>query len=141
LANRRKKREEKERCNEGQGPSPDEVKALNEKDVAYEALLAEAREFHRELFPEEYDFMLDSIADARKRARGVNPMTSEYQNKINHRRARMGFDPLGKDGMPTSIATLKFVGLAVYDGDQTPLANLITSLGLGKAATQENPND
>jgi hypothetical protein len=141
LANRWKKEEARKRREARRGLSTDEVKALDEKEDALEELWAETQNFHGELFPEEYDFMLDSIADARIRARGDNPMSSEYQDKVNQRRERLGFGPLGKDGMPTSNATIKFVGLFLYDGNQIPLANLIRSLGLGNTTAQENPND
>lgn len=50
-------------------------------------------ELHLELFPEEYDFMYDSIADARDRARGKNPMSQSYIDEVNERRINMGVKP------------------------------------------------
>ncbi|MDW3116924.1 MAG: hypothetical protein R8G60_03420 [Roseovarius pacificus] len=54
---------------------------------------AEARTWHAKLFPEEYDFVYDSSADAQDRRRGVNPMSAEYIEKANARRAELGFGP------------------------------------------------
>ncbi len=53
---------------------------------------------HGWLFPEEYDFMGDSISDAKDRRRGINPMSEEYTNKVNERRRQLGVSPLGGDG-------------------------------------------
>lgn len=62
---------------------------------------------HAKLFSEEYDFMGDSIADSRDRARGTNPMSDEYENKVNQKRISMGFLPLKKDGMPSDANKTK----------------------------------
>ena len=43
-----------------------------------------------ERFPEEYDFMYDSISDANEREMGRNPMSKEYIEKINQKRAVLG---------------------------------------------------
>ena len=48
---------------------------------------------HLELFPEEYDYIYDSIADARDRARGLNPMSQSYIDKVNERRIKLGVKP------------------------------------------------
>lgn len=50
-------------------------------------------ELHIKLFPEEYDFTQDSISDAKDRRRGINPMSVEYQDKVNKRRLAMGVEP------------------------------------------------
>ena len=36
-----------------------------------------AEQIHCEFFPEEYDFMMDSISDAKDRRRGINPMSDD----------------------------------------------------------------
>ena len=59
-----------------------------------------AKELHQEMFPEEYDYMMDSISDANDRRRGINPMSAEYTAKVNARRSELGVSPLGQDGMP-----------------------------------------
>lgn len=56
------------------------------------------RLIHGSIFPEEYDFMGDSISEAKDRRRGINPMSEEYTNKVNERRRQLGVSPLGKDG-------------------------------------------
>ena len=53
----------------------------------------EARRLHIELFPEEYDFMYDSRGDSIERGKGMNPMSSDYVQRTNHRRQRLGFKP------------------------------------------------
>ena len=60
-----------------------------------------AKRLHFELFPEEYDHMMDSIADARDRRKGRNPMNEDYIRRVDARRKEQGVPPLGTDGMPT----------------------------------------
>jgi len=89
----------------------EEARKLRE---AYETMSeAELREFNRtrhiqslteqihfEMFPEEYDFMMDSTSDAKDRRRGKNPMSSEYTEQVNARRKELGVPPLGPNGLP-----------------------------------------
>lgn len=44
---------------------------------------------HLELFPEEYDFMMDEPVEARKRKCAINPMDQRYIDSINQRRYEM----------------------------------------------------
>ena len=68
-----------------------------------------ARKLHYELFPETYDMTGDSIEDAKMRKDGKNPMSSEYTIEVNERRQRLGFAPLGDNGLPTDNAqTLQY---------------------------------
>tara|TARA_B100000963_G_scaffold210441_1_gene183329 strand:+ start:193 stop:747 length:555 start_codon:yes stop_codon:yes gene_type:complete len=53
---------------------------------------------HRELFAEEYDFMYDSISDSNDRAKGINPMSKEYQLKMAEKRRRLGVSQLSSSG-------------------------------------------
>lgn len=55
---------------------------------------------HVKLFSEECDYICDSIVDAENRAKGINPMSEEYQVEVNLKRVSMGFLPLAKDGTP-----------------------------------------
>lgn len=64
-----------------------------------------AKEIHFELFPEEYDHMMDSISDAKDRRRGINPMSVDYTAKVNARREELAVSPLGANGMPTDISS------------------------------------
>ena len=67
------------------------------------------RGLHETLFPETYDMMGDSIHDAKMRRHGKNPMSSEYTKEVNARRRRLGFAPLGSNGLPTDYAqTLQY---------------------------------
>lgn len=69
-----------------------------EKPSFYEERLkSAAQRLHMELFPEEYDFMSDSFADAEDRRRGVDPMSAEYRAKVAERRAMLGVAPYRQD--------------------------------------------
>jgi hypothetical protein len=92
--NRVEKEMAKKRAAKREGLSDEEVRKLD----LYETMV---KEIHFELFPEEYDCMMDSNADATDRRRGKNPMNSEYTEKVNTRRKEMGVPPLGANGMPT----------------------------------------
>lgn len=50
-------------------------------------------EMFNELFPEESDCVYDSHSEAKERRRGINPMSEEYQRKVNLRRFAMGVAP------------------------------------------------
>jgi hypothetical protein len=92
--NRAGKEMAKKRAEERKGLSEAECHKL---DLA-EALI---KEIHYEMFPEEYDFMMDSLADASDRSRGKNPMAAEYTAEVDARRKELGTPPLGTNGKPT----------------------------------------
>lgn len=48
---------------------------------------------HLEFFPEEYNYIYDSVADAKDRSKGINPMSKAYIDKTNERRFNMGVKP------------------------------------------------
>lgn len=50
------------------------------------------------MFGEEWDFMGDSISDAKSRSRGENPMSQEYSERVNKKRAAFGVSPLSETG-------------------------------------------
>ncbi|NDV27525.1 hypothetical protein [Desulfovibrio sp. JC010] len=76
-------------------------KFLKKKMQDYVDRTAPLRNLHCELFPEEYDHVYDSIADAQDRARGVSPMRQEYIDKVNARRRKVGVKPYElKDNSP-----------------------------------------
>lgn len=80
----------------------EERKDLSEEECRKrDAAEALTNDVHFEMFPEEYDFMMDSISDAKDRKRGENPMSLEYTAKANARRKALGVPPLGPNGMPT----------------------------------------
>ena len=87
------------------GKSPEEIAEIDRKETFEEELRGLAQEIHEERFPEEYDFMYDSTADAADRKRGKNPMRAEYIAEVAARRARLGVSPLGADGLPTQRDT------------------------------------
>ena len=57
------------------------------------------RELHFRFFPEEYDWIQDSLEDSNDRQKGKNPMSAEYSVKVNTRREKLGFLPLAHNGM------------------------------------------
>lgn len=102
----RLKKEEKRKHNEArQGLSIKEIEALNKKEEENNSVEVLAGRIHAEKFSEEYDFMYDSIIDAKDRSNGKNPMSEEYIHKINKKRADLGVSPLSDSGMPTSKDT------------------------------------
>ena len=58
----------------------------------------DTKQLHIELFLEEYDKIYDSILDAKERAKGINPMSKEYQLKVAEKRRRLGVSPLSDSG-------------------------------------------
>ena len=67
------------------------------------------RELGIELFPEIYDRTGDSIRDSQMRQLGKNPMSPEYTEKVNERRKKLGFRPLGANGLPVDHgATIQY---------------------------------
>lgn len=105
--NRFKKEEIRKEKSAREGLSELEIKQLDE-DRELEAKIADlAVTIHAEMFPEEYDHMLDSIADAADRSRGINPMNAEYIAKVAARREELGVSPLSDAGMPTSNDSFK----------------------------------
>lgn len=85
-----------------EGLSESELRELELYEARKRKLESRARNIHFELFPEEYDFMMDSISDAKDRRRGINPMSEEYTECANARRKELGVSPLGPNGMPVS---------------------------------------
>ena len=94
--NKAKKEEARKLREAYENRSQDELQEVDQQR-RNEAL---AKEIHVELFPEEYDHMMDSISDAKDRRRGINPMSADYAAKVNARREGLGVSPLGDNGMP-----------------------------------------
>jgi hypothetical protein len=92
--NRAEKEMLKKRTAEREGLSQEECRKLDELNKL-------VHDVHYELFPEEYDAMMDSIADANDRRHGINPMSVDYTEKVNARRKDRGVPPLGANGLPT----------------------------------------
>jgi len=94
---------------ETSGFTKEEVKTyllVNELSQKFNDLV---KKIHYELFPETYGMVGDSTADANMRKRGENPMSSEYTKEVNERRQRLGFAPLGNNGLPSDNAqTLQY---------------------------------
>ncbi|GAA0305714.1 hypothetical protein GCM10009128_26360 [Psychrosphaera haliotis] len=60
------------------------------------------------LFPEETDFISDSTSEAKGRRVGINPMSKEYQAKVDSKRALFGVSPLTESGMAADKSSLEY---------------------------------
>lgn len=63
---------------------------------------------HHYYFPEEYDYVYDSISEAKERKRGVNPMSQEYTDKTNARRNQLGVSALDSAGEAQDDSSISF---------------------------------
>jgi hypothetical protein len=85
-----------------------------------------ARELHVALFPEEYDYVYDSISEAKARARGENPMNVEYIEKTNNRRVELGFSPYDVGLTARNENTLAWVSENLALGKEADLRDIVT---------------
>ncbi|MCK0165390.1 hypothetical protein [Marinobacter sp. S6332] len=100
--NRFKKEEARAHQKAREGLTDAEIKLVDEQDALNKKISGIARTIHIEWFPEEYDHQMDSIADAADRRSGINPMNADYIKEVNERRKKLGVQPLGSNGMPTT---------------------------------------
>lgn len=75
-----------------------ELEKLRELQRRQTDFATQVKELHNLLFSEEFDFMMDSIADSKDRSRGENPMSDDYINRINRKREAFGISPLTESG-------------------------------------------
>lgn len=103
----RMKKEIKRKYEEArQGLSKEEIAVLDHKEAIEKEVEDMAHKIHSAKFPEEYDFMADSISEAKKRRKGKNPMSQEYIKKTCEKREKLGISQLSESGMPISDDTL-----------------------------------
>lgn len=100
--NRFKKEEQKKQRALYEGLSEEETILLDLQLANKEKINQLAQVIHRKFFSEEYNFMNDSIVDAKVRKRGINPMNQEYNQKVTLKRQRLGITPLNKNGRAQS---------------------------------------
>lgn len=87
-----------------------EKEGLTSEEVATEGeRSALVTQLHNQLFPEESDFMMDSIEDAKGRRRGKNPRDQAYADKVNAKRKSLGVSPLKVNGMPADKTSVEYV--------------------------------
>lgn len=89
--NRMRKEELKKYQEARKGLTPAEIEELDRREALEKEVEHQVGLWHGRLFPEEYDFMLDDGVDAKRRSKGINPMSTEYIAKTNSRRADLGF--------------------------------------------------
>ena len=105
--NRYKKEMKRKHDEARKGLSKEKIAALDREDMIKENIEKLARQIHGERFSEEYDFTQDSIADAKDRRSGINPMSRGYIEKIRKKRVALGVSQLSENGMPISNDTRK----------------------------------
>jgi hypothetical protein len=121
--NRYKKEELKKKAEARKGLTPAEVEKLDKQASFIKQQIENARELHELLFPEETDFMWDSVADMKDRERGINPMSKEYVERIKTKRNMLGVPQLTENGMPVDETTYKLCVAEVkaeHEGKTTP---------------------
>jgi hypothetical protein len=103
------KKEEIRKYNEArQGKPAEEIAEIDRQDKIDAQIKKLASLLHGRLFPEEYDFMSDSISDAKDRKKGINPMSEEYIKKMDNKRQALGFLPILSSGHAVENETLEF---------------------------------
>jgi len=104
----RAKKEKLKKANQArEGKSEAEIAELDFNDHVLEKVKKRANTLHHDQFPEEFDFMYDSLSDAKDRRRGINPMSQDYIDKVNSKRARLGVTALAENGKSVSMDTYK----------------------------------
>lgn len=103
--NRFKAEEARKRSEARAGQSDAEIEALDREEARNAEILELARQIHADWFPEEYDYLFDSIADSNDRARGINPMNSVYIDVVSAKRRAEGAEPLSVAGLAASSDT------------------------------------
>ena len=106
--NRLKKEEVKKQKQLEKGLTEDQLELLQKIMNCRKIFEKLQNSIHGILFPEEFDFMLDDNVDANLRKHGENPMSKDYQNKVNAKRQKLGLQPLSENGMCESDDSKKY---------------------------------
>ena len=87
------------------------------------------------LFHEQYDFMYDSTLDKGMRKAGKNPMSDEYTEKVNRKRAHFGLQPLSQSGLPEdgSYHVCKQLIETHFESIDKPVKDLVSRVREGVA--------
>jgi len=111
------KKEEIRKYNEArQGKPAEEIAEIDRQDKMGAKIKKLASLLHGRFFPEEYDFMSDSISDAKDRKKDINPMSEEYIKKMDNKRQALGFRPILSSGHAVENETLEFCLKIVKSG-------------------------
>ncbi|MFT6906426.1 MAG: hypothetical protein ACJAS1_003093 [Oleiphilaceae bacterium] len=95
----------------------------------------DANDLHSTLFPEGYDFMYDSYADANDRKKGINPMNLPYADRMNQKRIDLGVSPLGSNGKEEDSTSIELCREIVKNLTGPEVEQLIKEL------TNKNTNE
>lgn len=105
--NRVKKEEKRKHDEARKGLSEDQIAVLDLEDLIKAKIERLAQKIHVEKYSEEYDFMYDSISDAKDRSKGINPMRQDYIEKIKKKREALGVTQLSDSGKSVSNDTFE----------------------------------
>ena len=105
--NRFRKEENRKYQQARAGLSELEIKRLDREEMRQRMVFELARSIHEEWFPEEYDYLYDSIAEAEQRKNGVNPMSEDYITDVGTKRKTMKVNPLTESGKSANNDTWK----------------------------------
>ena len=97
--NRFKKEEARKYRESRSGLSELEIKRLDRDKLRNSEIFELAQSIHEEWFPEEYDHVYDSVAEANERKRGINPMSEGYIADVENKRKTMTVSLLSESGM------------------------------------------
>ena len=99
----RAKKEEMRKWQEARaGKSGEEIAAIDRADSLEKEINEVASSIGYWFFPEEYDYIYDSVSDAKARRRGKNPMSESYLSSVDKKRQELGLNFLAESGMTTS---------------------------------------
>lgn len=113
--------------------TPQEIRHMEELD-------SKVRELHALIFPEEYDYMMDSYSDSQDRKKGINPMSSSYIEKIKSKRAYLGVPQLSESGMAIDNTTYKICQIEILaraEGKKTEWTEKINEISVNIALENE----
>lgn len=85
-----------------------EINALKKVQQNPTDFTTQTKDLKYALFPEEWDFMGDSIADAHNRSRGINPMSQNYIDHVNRKRKAFKVRPYYDGGTASEISSEHF---------------------------------
>lgn len=122
--NRIKKEELRKYREARAGLSLEEIEALDRREAEEKAFEDQSQLWHGRLFPEEYDFLLDSNADASERALGKNPMSDSFVARTDARRKALVFAGYMDDGIPLPRDTRGWIETMLRDGQLSDLESI-----------------
>jgi hypothetical protein len=119
--NRLKKEKQRKLLASLQYLTPEDRIAANLANKIECEVLDLASKLHLERFPEEYDYISDSVADSIDRKRGINPMSKDYIKQVADKRSKWGVSQLNEAGLAVSGDSM---GLCRREAEKTVYSDL-----------------